>query len=184
VGAVGSGTLLQSRFVLEIGYGMTFNDIKPQMLAFGPMADGIRDGTIDAAHFSAGIPTPGVVDLATSLNIRLVPIEKEAAERVAKQYPVVPAVLPGGTYRGQPNGVPVIGFANGWGCSAALPEDLVYQIVKAIYEHPAEVGAVHPGAKMITLDKIYQGMDLVIKAGVQYHPGAIKYFKERKVWIE
>jgi TRAP transporter TAXI family solute receptor len=184
VGAVGSGTLLQSRYVLETGYGITFKDFSPQTLAMGPQADAIRDGTIDVGHFSAGLPMAGVTDLATSIKIRFIPMEKEPIDRVMKQYPVVHGVIPGGTYPGHPENVPTISFANAWGCSASLPEDLVYQIVKTIYEHHDELVAVHPGAKGFTLDNIYQGMDLARKAGVQYHPGAIRYFKEKKVWKE
>jgi TRAP-type uncharacterized transport system substrate-binding protein len=54
-------------------------------------------------------------------------------------------------------------------------------MVKAIYDHPKEVEAVHPSSKEFNFNNIYQGLELV-KKYIPYHPGAVKYFKEKKVW--
>jgi TRAP transporter TAXI family solute receptor len=63
VGDVGSGVEFNARQIME-AYGLTFNDITQQNLGFGPSADALRDGKIDAFFCVAGAPTPAVVDLA------------------------------------------------------------------------------------------------------------------------
>jgi TRAP transporter TAXI family solute receptor len=107
VGAVGSGTI-GNKAMLEAGYGITFDDIKPQMLAFGPMADGLKDGTLDVIGIPAGLPAPVITDLATSINIRFIPMEKDAVEKVMKKYAYIPSVIPAKTYPNQPNDIPTM----------------------------------------------------------------------------
>jgi TRAP-type uncharacterized transport system substrate-binding protein len=72
---------------------------------------------------------------------------------------------------------------NAWVCAAKLPTNLLYEMVKAVYEHPKEVAAIHPAAKEFNLDNIFFGLDLV-RQHLPYHPGAVKYFKEKGIWKE
>ena len=51
---------------------------------------------------------------------------------------------------------------------------LVYQIIKAVYEHEKEKNAIHPLAKMYTVENAFRGSPGV---PVGFHPGAIKYYK-------
>ena len=65
VGDIGSGVEANSRQILA-AYGLTFDDIKVQNLGFGPSADAIKDGSLDAVFVTAGIPTTAVMELATA----------------------------------------------------------------------------------------------------------------------
>ena len=66
-----------------------------------------------------------------------------------------------------------------WICRADLPEDLVYQIIKAVYDNDEERNAIHPLAKMYTVKNAFRGTPGV---PVGFHPGAIKYYKEKGAW--
>ena len=66
-----------------------------------------------------------------------------------------------------------------WLCSASLPEELVYKIVKIIYDNDEDRNAIHPMAKMYTVKNAFRGYKAV---PTSFHPGAIKYYKEKGVW--
>jgi ABC-type amino acid transport substrate-binding protein len=62
VGAPGSGTEANARQILEV-HEITYRDITEHFLPFGEAVDALRDGRIDAAFLTAGIPTAAVIDL-------------------------------------------------------------------------------------------------------------------------
>jgi TRAP-type uncharacterized transport system substrate-binding protein len=66
-----------------------------------------------------------------------------------------------------------------WLCRKDLSEDLVYNILKAVYENEEEKNAIHPLAKMYNVKNAFRGTPGV---PVNFHPGAIKYYKEKGIW--
>ena len=56
---------------------------------------------------------------------------------------------------------------------AGLPNDEVYAITKAIYDHLDQLVAAHSAAKGIHLETAAKNLP------VPLHPGAAKYFKEK-----
>ena len=61
--------------------------------------------------------------------------------------------------------------------STKTPDDVVYKLVKAMHEHAAEFGKVFPPLRLFKADDMAQEIE-----GVEYHPGAIKYYKEIGQW--
>jgi TRAP transporter TAXI family solute receptor len=59
--------------------------------------------------------------------------------------------------------------------SDKMPEDLAYNILKAVFDHKAELDKIHKKFKLISLKTATSGMS------VPLHPGAVKFFKERGV---
>ena len=57
-----------------------------------------------------------------------------------------------------------------------LEEQLVYNIVKAVFENIDKLRASHPSMKEFSLDMA------TIGSLVPFHPGAVKYYKEQGVW--
>ena len=71
VGDAGSGVEFNARQILEI-YGIDMDkDINKQNLGFGPSADALKDGKIDAFFCVAGIPTTAITDLAMAKKNRI-----------------------------------------------------------------------------------------------------------------
>jgi len=54
---------------------------------------------------------------------------------------------------------------------------VAYQIVKTLWEHDKELGAIHVRLKDWTNDRFVSS-----KATVPYHPGAVKFYQEMGVW--
>ena len=72
--------------------------------------------------------------------------------------------------------VPVIATATILLCHENLDENVAYGIVKTIIEHRGDLIVVHKEADKITLENAVNG------SPVPYHPGAIKYLKEKGLW--
>jgi TRAP-type uncharacterized transport system substrate-binding protein len=90
-------------------------------------------------------------------------------------------VLEGGSLRGNPEPYVMAGVSKPWFTHKDLPDDLVYVMLKTLYEHYNEwVEFGPPWAKSITLE----GGEAASLALVPYHPGAIAYFKEKGIWTK
>ena len=59
-----------------------------------------------------------------------------------------------------------------------MDENLVYEITKALFEHQTELAAIHPEAVNLSLEYA------VKESPAPFHPGAIRYYKEKHVWPE
>jgi hypothetical protein len=181
VGPAGSATLnIYSKKHLETGWGLTFDDFSPKYISFAEVTRGIRDNTIDAGIIAAGAPLASVMELARDIPIRLIETEPAALQKLRATYSnVVPLIIPAGTYEGIDKDVHTYTLPQMWLCRTDLDEDLVYKIIKAVYEHEEEKNAIHPLAKMYNVKNAFRGSPGV---PVGFHPGAIKYYKEKGIW--
>ena len=158
VGPAGSATLnIYSKQHLAAGWGITLEDIKPKYIAFHEITRGIRDDTIDAGLIAAGYPIAAVMELARDIPIRLLETDPEALKKLQAKYPnVTPLVFPAGTYKGIDKDTHTYTLPQMWLCRADLPEDLVYKILKAVYDNSEERNAIHPMAKKYTIENAFQ----------------------------
>ncbi len=184
VGSPGSGTLVASRTELGAAGGLTFDDIKPAYLSFSESITAIKDATVDVGVISAGYPVASIFDLARQVPIRLVPYtEDEMKALIAKHPYYVKVVIPKGTYQGIDMDILTRGIPTALFCRQDLSEELVYQLIKALYEHPKEKDIIHPQAKQWNLGNIYRGADYTTRH-IPFHPGAVKYLREKGIWKE
>jgi len=175
VGAAGSGTEANARQILEAA-GLTYNDIKVQYLSFGESASNMKDGNIDAAFNTAGIPTAAVQDLSVSRKMVLVPIDGQIAAKLMAKYPFYALqIAPAGTYQGQTKDVTTVSVKSMLAVSSKLPADLVYQMLTTMYNNTDRLIAAHAQGKNIKVETALEGMSIPL------HAGAEKYFKEKGV---
>lgn len=150
-------------------------DVKLVHLPPMESVDALRDGQIDAVMEIAGIPTAALTDLSVTQPITIIEFAPGLREKFLKDNPMfVPLTIPAGTYKGVDKDVPTVGMLAIWACRNDLPEDLVYEMVKAIYspEGLAYLRKVHAAAQSITREDAAKNMPIPI------HPGAMKFFKE------
>jgi uncharacterized protein len=181
VGPAGSATLnIYSKKHLKTGWGLSFDEFSPKYISFSEVTRGLRDKTIDAGLIAAGAPLASVMELARDIPIRLIEVEPEALKKLrAAHSNVVPLVIPTGSYNGIDNDVHTYTLPQMWLCRKDLPADLVYKIIKSVYENEEEKNAIHPLAKMYNIENAFRGTPGV---PVGFHPGAIKYYKEKGIW--
>lgn len=181
VGPAGSATLnIWAKKHPEAGWDMPFSKFNPKYISFAEVTRGLRDKTIDAGIIAAGSPLASVMELARDIPIRILNMEPECLAKVRKKYTnVIPLVIPAGTYNGIDTDVHTYCLPQMWLCRTDLSEDVVYNIIKTVYDNHEERDAIHPMAKMYTVKNAFRGSNTV---PVGYHPGAVKYYKEKGVW--
>ena len=172
IGAPGSGTEVNAAQILEAN-GITYDDIEEQRLNFNETADALANGDIDAGFWSVGAPTSSILNLATSQKIKMIPLSEDEIAAARKANPIFASTkLPGGIYNGVDSEVAVVGVPNVLVASSAMDEELVYKITKAMFEHIADLRAVHPAANQTTVEFTLNATPIPL------HPGAIRYYEE------
>ncbi|HEX7125737.1 MAG TPA: TAXI family TRAP transporter solute-binding subunit [Thermodesulfobacteriota bacterium] len=178
-GSPNSGTEIIADRILKANGLDWLKDISRERLGVGESADALKDGKIDAFFWSGGLPTAGVLELAATpgQRIALLPTD-DVVPALVQQYGAlyVVATIPGGTYPGVDKDVKVAAVPNVLAVHRDMPADLAFNILKTMFDHKAELVAVHPAAKELDLKSASQG------APAEYHPGAIRYYRERGVW--
>lgn len=177
VGSPGSGILATNEVILET-LGLSMDDIQPQYLSFAETTDAFRDGSIDAAIVNTAAPAPWVVDLETTHPVKLIPLTADEIAKFTNQFPYyVDAVIEKEAYKSLDHDVPTFAVWITLVSQADLPEDTVYDVVKAIFENGETLKDVHVVSKYITLDNVKN------IGGIPFHPGAIKYYKEKGIEV-
>lgn len=172
VGDKGSGTEIDARTILNI-HGITYDDIEEQYMSFAEAADALKDERIDALFTTAGIPTSSIVELSTTKEITLVEITPEKIQELVQKVPYYSQfTIPKETYKGMDKDVLTVTCLAQWVCDESLDVDVVYHIVKSVFEHKADLEKVHAKGKDITPENAVKGV------AIPFHPGAEKYFKE------
>lgn len=173
----GSGTLVNARLILA-AYGIKEADIKPEYIKPNQAADKMKDGALDAFFFVGGAPAGAIAELASSgAGIELLPIDGPQADSLRAASPFfAPDNVPAATYKDVP-AVNTLSVGAQWVTSAKADTETVYQITKALYSEAAQkaLAAGHAKGKLITLQNAVKG------AGIPFHPGAERFYKEAGV---
>lgn len=171
IGTVESGTKLMSERILKAA-NLASNEMDVSTLSFTQSADALRNGTIDVAFFSSGLPNPVISELASEMKISLVPIPKQIAKSLHEEYEFyTPDEISGQTYHGIES-TPTLAVKNVLFTYPDLPKQEAYQIVKTLYEHLPESQNDRPEAREINLSEATAGIP------IDFHPGAKQFFKE------
>ena len=169
----GSGTLVDVRLILG-AYGLTDKDIKAEYLKPNQAGDKLKDGGLDAFFFVGGAPAGAIAELASTGSIELVPLVGPEIDALrSKQEFFTPDVITANTYQNLPE-VKTISVNAQMVTSAKLPEQVVYEVTKALYSDATRktLDAGHAKGKLITKENAVKG------AGIPFHPGAEKFYKE------
>lgn len=172
VGAPGSGTEANARQILGV-HGITYDDINEQFLPFGEAVDALRDGNIDAAFLTAGIPTAAVIDLDATHDFALVSITPERAEEIAEQYPFyTPFTIPADTYGDLAEDVSTVTVQAMIVVSADLDADVVENMLTVLFDDATlqTLCDTHVRGCDVSLDTALDGMP------IDLHPGAEAFY--------
>jgi hypothetical protein len=176
----GGGTLQAERILAAAGIDFT-KDLRVQNLAVAQAVDALKDAKLDAFFWSGGLPTAAVLDLVNTPGItaRLLPVDQvlPALQQQFGESLYYRAIIPKTVYN-LPDDVPVVAVANMLAVSESMPEDLAYDITKTIFAQQPTLAGIHPQARELTIETALTG------ATIPFHPGAIRYYRERGVWKE
>ncbi len=132
----------------------------------------MKNRQLDATLQSSGLGVASLRDLANSVEINVVEIPSDVIEKIGAPYQV--NTIPANTYTGQDKDVVTASVINYLIVRPDMDEELVYQMTKGLFENLDQLAAAHASAKAIKLDKN------TIVSPVPVHPGAMRYFKEKR----
>lgn len=175
VGNPGSGQRGTMEVVMETK-GWTMDDFKlASELKSSEQAQALCDNKIDAMVFTVGHPSGSIKEATTSCDSVLVPVTgPKIDELVSKNSYFTKAVIPGGMYKGSDQATDTFGVAATFVSSTNTDEEIIYQVVKAVFENFTLFKKLHPAFG--TLDPknmVKDGMTAPL------HDGAARYFKEK-----
>ena len=132
------------------------------------------DNKIDAMVFTVGHPSGSITEATTSCDSVLVNVTGSAVDKLVTENDFYrTATIPGGMYNGNTNDINTFGVGATFVTSTRTPENVIYQVVKAVFENFDTFRKYHPAFRI--LDKRQ-----MIKDGLSapLHAGAVKYYKE------
>jgi len=137
----------------------------------------VAEKTADAGMVLGTHPAPNIVSMAESYGLRHIPVSDKMLDCVYQKIPwAAPCKMPAGTYKGQTEAIGDVEVWTNFTVTPDLPEDLVYQLTKATFEHLADLVPIQPAFKQLNVKTA------VNNPMMPFHPGAIKYYKEAGVW--
>lgn len=111
-------------------------------------ASALCDNKIDAMVYVVGHPSGAIKEATTSCDSTLVEVSDATVDKlVADNSYYRKVAVPGGMYRGNPDDVMTFGVGATIVSSSSVPEDVVYHVVKAVFENFDTFRKLHPGAE-------------------------------------
>jgi uncharacterized protein len=178
VGNPGSGQRATMGVVLE-ALGWTESDFAlASELKSSEQAAALGDNKVDAIVFTAGHPNGSIQEATTTTDALLIPVTGPAIDKLVSGNPYyAKAVVPGGMYRGNDKDVATFGVKATFVSSSKVPDEVIYQVVKAVFDNFDRFKKLHPAfANLKEKDMISGGLSAPL------HAGAVKYYKE-KGWM-
>jgi hypothetical protein len=172
----GNTTEVVASWIMEAA-GVSYKDTaKMNFVSIADQANMFKDGQISASLIISTMPTGGIMDMANSRPIKMLDVTDDIfAKLVAKNSGFSRITIPKSTYPGMDRDNLTVQFPAHVIVSCKLPDELVYQMAKAMTEALPELASVNAVFKGATV------ADFGAKVAVKVHPGAARYFKERGV---
>ena len=174
VGQPGSGTAATYE-VIEKALGMKRSDLKlAAELKSSEMGQALCDNKIDAYFMLVGHPAGFVKETTTTCDSRIANIQGAGVDKLVKDNSFYRyASIPAGMYTGNPNAVKTMGVGATFVSSATVPENVIYEVVKAIFENFDDFKKLHPAFKNLKKTEMVSA-----SLSAPLHDGAMKYYKE------
>ena len=175
IGNPGSGARASAEVVMET-VGIKKEDFSlASELKSSEQSQALCDNNIDVIIFAAGHPVGNIKEATVTCDTDFIPVEgPEIEQLVSERDYYADAVIPGKMYRGQDEDVKSFGALATFVTSTATSEDMVYEVVKTVFENFERFKKFHPAfANLVREDMIKNGLSAPL------HDGAIKYYKEQ-----
>jgi len=174
IGNPGSGTR-DTWEVIEKALGWQRSDLAlAAELKSAETGQALCDNKIDAYFWLVGHPNALAKETMSSCNAVLVEVSGPAIDKLVKENAFYRyATIPGGMYSSNPEDLKTFGVGATFVSSTAVPEEVVYQVVKAVFENFDDFTKLHPAfANLKKEEMIKDGLSAPL------HDGAIRYYKE------
>ena len=178
-GSPGSATEVMAFRVIEAAGLNPLKDMTRERLGVAESVNAVKDKKLDAFFWVGGLPTAAVTDLAATPGTKIKLIDHaDLVPTMNKKYDnlYVEDAIPKGTYSGQMADNKQASVANILVANANMSDQVAYNIVKTIFDKRADLITVHRAAEEFKLEN-----QKASGSPLPFHPGAIKYFKEKGI---
>lgn len=174
IGNPGSGQRNAMEVLMGV-FGWSKEDFKlASELKAAEQSAALCDNKIDAYVYMVGVPNGSIKEATTTCDAILANVQGKEIDKLVADNPYYRvATIPGGVYRGTDEDVTTFGVAATLVSSTKVPEEVIYQVVKAVFENFDDFKKLHPAFANLKKEEM-------IKAGLSapLHDGAVKYYKE------
>ena len=155
--------------------GLSYDDLSGiDFMSYNDSVALLKDGNSEVFTLGTTVPASAIMDLASARDIKLLPVEDELLAKMQELNPGYQRIeIPAGSYPGQDEAVPTIGYATHIIARCDLPDETVKGVIAQMVEHQEDLAAV---AKAIGETSLEQ---MAADIGVPMHPGAEAFFKEK-----
>ncbi|MBO6538378.1 MAG: TAXI family TRAP transporter solute-binding subunit [Rhizobiaceae bacterium] len=174
VGNPGSGQRGTMEVLMDkMGWSMGDFAVASELQA-AEQSQALCDNNIDAMVYTVGHPSGSIQEATTACDSVLVNVANDAVTALVEENPFYRvATIPGGMYRGNDADTKTFGVGATFVTSADVSEDVVYEVVKAVFENMDQFRGLHPAfANLDPKEMANDGLSAPL------HPGAEKYYRE------
>ena len=166
-----------TRQLLEV-HGLKYEDMRTSFLpSYTDAASLLKDGQAQVFTLGTTIPASSIMDLASSRDVKLLDL-RDSIEMMRKLNAGYYAIdLPANTYPKQTAPVTKIGYAAHLIVACKLPEQRVYEMMKAVHANFRD---------LVLINKAMEGVgpkEMAVDIGVPFHPGAARFYAEHGVKV-
>lgn len=176
VGAVGSGVEQSAQKVLAAA-GLSYDDLaQVTNTGYADSVQSMRNGTLDGAFFTSGIPNSNILDLFANMDVRFVPVTGAVASDLIDANPFYERYTIGAgdaSAYGLPDAVETVAIRNLLIVSPTVPEPVVQEITTRFYDFLGSDGVTIDALRAFDRDTMDQGLV------VDLHPGAAQFYSAR-----
>lgn len=157
--------------------GLTYDDLGGvDFVSYNDSVALLKDGNSEVFTLGTTVPASAIMDLASARDIRLLEIDDEMLAEMKEMNPGYQRIeIPAGSYPGQDEAVPTIGYATHLVVRCDLPDETVTGVLEQIVENQQDLASVASAIGQTTLEQM--GADI----GVPFHPAAEQFFKDKGV---
>ena len=174
IGNPGSGTL-GTWEVIEKTMGWKRSDLAlAAQMKSAETGAALCDNKIDAYFWLVGHPSALTQETLASCPSHLVNAWSPEIEKLVNDTPYYrKAVIPAGMYNNKED-ITTFGVGATFVTRADVPEDVVYTVVKAVFDNFDQFKKLHPAFANLKPEQMIKD-----SLSAPLHPGAVKYYKER-----
>ncbi len=144
-------------------------------LKLDELSDALCRGRIDGFMHLLGHPARLIEDANASCPVVLLPVDPFQVDTLVRDYSYyLPGAIPGGLYPGNPAPVPTYGVRAVLLTRAQVPDRVVYELTRALFEDLPALKSAHPALATLKPEQMAQGGGIA-----PLHDGAMRYYRER-----
>lgn len=174
----GTASEVTIRALFKKGYNVGWDDFrswggKVEFASYDDGANLLADNHLDIFAFSVGRVASIVMQIENQVDVVLLPVEQSALDALTAAYGTETFMIEPGIYKSVTEPTPTVGDYTCVVIRKDLPEDLVYELSKALWANRESLA-------LAVKDVEELDPKMALPTAVEAHPGAVKFWKELK----